>query len=153
MRRKVLFHKRKVLFHKMEKIVQLLADPKIKIILIAGLIIISSIIYFGVKNPQIENATVVSQTSSPSPQTPAPEIDAEILKNALNLYIDKRAESIDLKDGPCLGKIAEDWVLDIAHRPRTAVDDLPENQCADFREGRAHHFIELDPDGQLIRSF
>lgn len=76
----------------------------------------------------------------------------EVFKNALNLYITKKAEGLDMSAGPCLGKIGEDWVLDIAHSPRTAADDKSENQCADFAEGRAHHFIELDPDGKLIRS-
>lgn len=76
----------------------------------------------------------------------------EVFKNALNLYITKKAEGLDMSAGPCLGKIGEDWVLDIAHSPRTAADDKSENQCTDFAEGRAHHFIELDPDGKLIRS-
>ena len=38
----------------------------------------------------------------------------------------------------------------VAHSPREAVDDLPENQCADFRGG-AHHFVEVAPDRRLIR--
>ena len=42
-------------------------------------------------------------------------------------------------------------VCDVAHSPREAVDDLPENQCADFREGRAHHFVEVTPDCRFIR--
>ena len=137
----------------MEKILLLFADTKARILIIIALIIFSSIIYFAMRKADTGE---VATTGEPSPSvsaTKAPEIDAEILKNALNLYIDKRAEGVDLKDGPCLGMIAPDWVLDIAHRPRTAVDDKPENQCADFREGRAHHFIELDPGGQLIRSF
>ena len=136
----------------MEKIIGLLTNTKSQILIIISLIILSSIVYFAMKN--VPDYKVGDQASFvPSASHNAPEIDAEILKNALNLYIDKRAEGADLSDGPCLGKIAEDWVLDIAHRPRTAVDDLPENQCVDFREGRAHHFIELDPDGQLLRSF
>lgn len=76
----------------------------------------------------------------------------EILKNALNLYAQKKQEGIDFSNGPCLGEIAPDWVLDIAHNPRLAVDDKVENQCAGFRQGRAHHFVELDPTGNLIRA-
>lgn len=93
------------------------------------------------------------QTSSTSTATSAPDAlkdKDEIFKNALNLYAQKKQAGQDMKNGPCLGKIADDWVLDIAHNPRQAVDNKPENQCADFREGRAHHFIELDPDGNLI---
>lgn len=76
----------------------------------------------------------------------------DAFKNALNLYIQKQQEGLDMTSGPCLGKVADDWVLDIAHKPREKVDDDPQNQCADFREGRAHHFIELDENGKLINS-
>ena len=136
----------------MERFIQLFADTKSRVLIITALVIFSTVIYFVLKRPTVQEVENINISSPSAQETKAPEIDAEILKNALNLYIDKRAEGVDLSDGPCLGKIAEDWVLDIAHRPRTAVDDLPENQCVDFREGRAHHFIELDPDGQLIRS-
>jgi hypothetical protein len=43
-------------------------------------------------------------------------------------------------------------VADIAHDPRQAIDDAPENQCQRYRSGEAHHFVELAPDGQLIRA-
>ena len=87
-----------------------------------------------------------------SPQVSVLKPEDEALKNALNLYITKKQEGVDFTFGPCLGKIADDWVADIAHNPRQPVDDKRENQGADFREGRAHHFIELDPEGNLIRS-
>ena len=74
-------------------------------------------------------------------------------KNALNLYSQKKTEGVDLTNGPCLGNVAPDWVADIAHNPRQSIDDKEENQCADFKNGLAHHFIELDPEGKLIRSY
>ncbi|MFA5134199.1 MAG: hypothetical protein WC505_00210 [Patescibacteria group bacterium] len=59
----------------------------------------------------------------------------------------------DLSDGPCLSNnLIEDWVADIAHNPRKAVDDLPENQCSAYRDGTARHFVELDPEGNVIRA-
>lgn len=59
----------------------------------------------------------------------------------------------DLSSGPCLSNsVITDWVADIAHNPRTAVDDKPENQCSAYRDGTAHHFVELDPEGNLIRA-
>lgn len=73
-------------------------------------------------------------------------------KTALNVYAAKKAEGIDMTKGPCLGLVANDWVLDIAHNPRQSVDDKPENQCEDYRTGKVHHFIELDEDGKLITS-
>lgn len=57
----------------------------------------------------------------------------------------------DLTVGPCLGIMAPDWVGDVAHNPRQAVDNLPENQCPEFREGKAHHFVEVDPACNFIK--
>ncbi len=59
--------------------------------------------------------------------------------------------NINLKDGPCLGLIAEDWVCDIAHNPRIEVDNKEENQCLDYNEGRAKHFVELNEKCNFIR--
>lgn len=67
--------------------------------------------------------------------------------------------SSDLSDrSPCLSDNnpewnISDWVCDVAHSPRQAIDDLPENQCAAFREGRAHHFVEVDPKCEFIRAY
>jgi hypothetical protein len=61
----------------------------------------------------------------------------------------------DLSTGPCISEslpTLPDWVADIAHDPRQPVDDQPANQCARYRSGEAHHFVELDTDGTLIRA-
>jgi hypothetical protein len=61
----------------------------------------------------------------------------------------------DLSSGPCLSESLpgmSDWVVDVAHEPRQAVDDEPANQCQSYRAGDTHHFVELTPDGQLIRA-
>jgi hypothetical protein len=61
----------------------------------------------------------------------------------------------DFSSGPCLSESLpglSDWAVDIAHDPRQPVDDQPANQCQSFREGQTHHFVELTPDGQLIRA-
>ncbi len=44
------------------------------------------------------------------------------------------------------------WVCDVAHSPRIAIDDLPQNQCLAFREGRANHFVEVSPSCEFIRA-
>jgi hypothetical protein len=62
------------------------------------------------------------------------------------------AEGRDLADGPCLGVVLDNWVADVAHDPREEVDDRPENQCEAYRSGEAEHFVELDPEGELIRA-
>lgn len=60
----------------------------------------------------------------------------------------------DLSNGPCLlNPILDipDWVCDVAHSPRNVeIDNKPENQCSAFREGRAHHFVEVDLNCELI---
>lgn len=66
-----------------------------------------------------------------------------------------QASGEDLGAGPCIAEQLPglpDWVADIAHDPRLPVDDEPANQCARYRSGEAHHFVELAPDGQLIRA-
>ena len=65
---------------------------------------------------------------------------------------------INLTNGPCLSDDnpewkVKDWVCDVAHWPRQAVDNLPENQCKDFREGKAHHFVEVDENCNFIRAY
>jgi len=67
-------------------------------------------------------------------------------------YEEAAAEGTDFADGPCLGVVLENWVADVAHDPREEVDDRPENQCEAFRSGEAEHFVELDPEGDLIRA-
>jgi hypothetical protein len=66
------------------------------------------------------------------------------------------AGSLDLSKGPCLAETLpgglSDWAADIAHDPRQAVDDQPANQCSSYRQGQTHHFVELTPEGSLIRA-
>jgi hypothetical protein len=66
-----------------------------------------------------------------------------------------QAKGTDLSSGPCLAEMLPglpDWAADVAHNPRQPVDDQPANQCASYRAGQTHHFVELTPSGQLIRA-
>ncbi len=66
------------------------------------------------------------------------------------------ARGEDLSNGPCLLNPipdSSDWVCDVAHSPRQAVDNKPENQCSVFREGKAKHFVEVTPECELIRTW
>ena len=75
------------------------------------------------------------------------------IQAAIRLFQEKKAQGIDLSAGPCLAEeIIPDWCVDVAHSPRQPIDDRPENQCQSWRTGRVHHFVELDPDGNLIRA-
>ena len=66
-----------------------------------------------------------------------------------------QASGIDLSTGPCISESLPslpDWVADVAHDPRQPIDDEPANQCQRYRSGEAHHFVELNIDGGLIRA-
>lgn len=75
------------------------------------------------------------------------------IDEANRVYAAERAAGRDFSAGPCLREeLIPGWVLDIAHDPRQPVDELPANQCQSYRAGRTSHFVELDPDGNLIRA-
>ncbi|MEK7581520.1 MAG: hypothetical protein AAB512_04505 [Patescibacteria group bacterium] len=122
--------------------------------IVTGFVVLFTIVYLASTRSTVTAPTKEPQASgaiAKPTSTPADFKDNEdALKNALNLYIKNKQEGLDMVNGPCLGKVADDWVLDIAHKPRQKIDDDPKNQCADFREGRVHHFIELDENGKLI---
>lgn len=80
------------------------------------------------------------------------DADEETLGLAVQAYERAKARGVDMSSGPCLGVIKPGWVADVAHDPRQPVDDEPENQCPAYRSGEADHFVELDPDGNVIRS-
>ena len=124
--------------------------PVILVVFIIAVFLIVAYLFFFQK-PSFA-PTDLAKTPQPATSNPSYQIEDETLKNALNLYATKKQAGIDLTNGPCLGYAADDWVVDIAHNPRQEIDDKPQNQCAEFRKGQAHHFIELDLDGNLIRA-
>jgi hypothetical protein len=74
---------------------------------------------------------------------------------AMRAYDQKKAAGADFASGPCLSESLpgfSDWVADVAHDPRQSIDDEPANQCQRFRDGDADHFVELTPQGRLIRA-
>ena len=74
-------------------------------------------------------------------------------KKECNLLL---SQGKDLSIGPCiLNPINDvpDWVCDVAHEPRQNIDNNPENQCSVFREGTAHHFVEVTPNCELIQTW
>src|SRR5437588_5732304 len=62
----------------------------------------------------------------------------QAVKDAYKIYRERRASNMNFFRGPCIsnGKEISGWVVDVAHRPRQAVDDLPENQCSAYANGR-----------------
>jgi hypothetical protein len=71
---------------------------------------------------------------------------------AKSAYRDAVARGEKLEAGPCIAENLPDWVADVAHDPRQDIDDESENQCRRYRDGEASHFVELTPDGELIKA-
>jgi hypothetical protein len=73
-------------------------------------------------------------------------------QEAINCALEKfnNYNFIEEINSQCLGS-CEDYAVDIVHVPRATEDNLIENQCADFREGKVSHFIELDKNGEIVR--
>lgn len=120
----------------------------------AVLSVLLAVMLFGCMQPAAPSPTPAvtpTPTVSPSPIF-APEDQATL---ACKLLCENElAKGRDLSNGPCLSnEIVEDWVCDVAHEPRQAVDNLPENQCPAFREGRAKHFVEVTPECKFIKKW
>ena len=57
--------------------------------------------------------------------------------------------------GPCLSNSTEtlpDWVVDVAHVPRQAVDEQVTNQCSMYTDPKVKGFIEVDTECRVIRA-
>lgn len=93
---------------------------------------------------------LIVNTNSPSSVSKS-ETDTAI-NQAQYFYQQKRVIDGDFSNGPCLtNALMPDWAVDIVHNPRVAIDDLPQNQCSSFLEGRTSHLVELDMNGNLVR--
>ena len=75
------------------------------------------------------------------------------IQRAYEVYEEYRVIGLNMEKGPCLtNDLMDDWVLDIAHDPRQEIDNDSGNQCKDYLFGEKSHFVELSPDGELIRA-
>jgi hypothetical protein len=75
------------------------------------------------------------------------------LSCASGLYADFALSNSVLNSSKCLGACGE-YAVDLVNVPRKSQDDDSQNQCADFRNGKVNHFIELNnKDGTLVRVF
>lgn len=72
---------------------------------------------------------------------------------AKEFYNAFKVQGEDLTNGPCLSEnLTSGWVADLVHNPRLAVDDEIPNQCKNYLNGTAKHFVEIDLDGNLVRA-
>lgn len=111
------------------------------------LLIVLLVLFSGCVNQPQNEVEIIGETESPSAIISC----KDICKNKLT-------ENVNLSNGPCLSDnnanwTISDWVCDIAHSPRQPeIDDKPENQCQNFRNGQAHHFVEVNITCGLIRA-
>jgi hypothetical protein len=126
------------------------------IAIIAFLILFT--LFFLAKQQKVANAPAETETTRPQSVRQAGETEINLkdreepFKRALQLVIEKKEAGTDFTNGPCLGSIGDGWVVDIVNDPRTAVDDKPQNQCADLKNGKATHFFEFSTEGKLLRA-
>lgn len=75
------------------------------------------------------------------------------------LFVEAQSLLLEKKDsysaaewvsGPCLGWLNDEWVVDVSHSPRQAIDDDINNQCSQYYDGEAKHFIEISPEGEIL---
>ena len=77
-----------------------------------------------------------------------------VINQAQYFYRQKKLRGEDLSSGPCVSEIImPNWAVDTVHVPRTPIDDLVENQCSSFREGKVKPFVELDLEGNFVRAY
>ena len=69
---------------------------------------------------------------------------------AHDLYLQAQQEGMQF-ESQCLG-ICDNYAVDIVSVPRSDADNLPKNQCDAFNNGDVTGFIELDRDGNLVRT-
>jgi hypothetical protein len=83
-------------------------------------------------------------------ETPAEVIEQQqIIACVTDIYSQFKRNGMNFSS-QCLGQCG-DYSIDIVHTPRTAEDNLEENQCAEYITGTTSHFIEIDKDGKIVR--
>lgn len=71
-------------------------------------------------------------------------------QEAINCALDKFNNFTEEINSQCLG-VCGDYAVDIVYVPRTAEDNLAENQCEEYRNGNVNHFIELNKNGDIVK--
>jgi hypothetical protein len=125
-------------------------------IIIAVVIIVLIGIVFFLRSPEDawikdERGVWVQHGKPRTTATPNEVVQQQrLIVNAQQLFEQFKTNLSEPISSQCLGTIGG-YAIDIVHVPRTAEDDLPKNQCEDYRSGKVQHFIELDRDGNVVR--
>ena len=78
-------------------------------------------------------------------------LQREMVECSQILYLSAQNSGFQL-NSQCLGSCG-DYAIDLVHIPRdNQEDNLPANQCADYKSGIVKHFIELNNiNGSVVR--
>lgn len=74
------------------------------------------------------------------------------VKEALDMF-NKEKASGRILSSQCLGTTTNNYAVDLVHFPRSQEDNILENQCRDFYEGKVSKFIEVNTNGQIARVY
>ena len=122
---------------------------KVVLYFVGGIIVIFVAVMLFLRFQSVEKVEVFEEKVVTSQYT---SFEMELVVQAQRVFEAKKEEGWDFSNGPCLSNnLLGEWVIDVAHSPREAIDDLPENQCTAYLTKKITHFIELDPEGNLIR--
>jgi len=85
------------------------------------------------------------------PAVPADVPVEDVVQYGQAIWTKLRADGVDLAAGPCLddGERYPGWAIDLVRGER--IDNLPENRCPSFEDGKASRLIELSLSGDVVR--
>ena len=119
-------------------------------ILIFLAVIISIVFLRGSEDSWIKDKNGIYVKHGVPSETPTEVYEQQqAIECARGLYAQAKNSGMQFSS-QCLGT-CKNYAVDIVHAPRTAEDNLIENQCEDYREGKVVHFIELDKDGEVVK--
>lgn len=124
------------------------------IIILLAVIVLLAVIIFILRSPEDDwirdSRGVWIKHGSPS-ETPDYVLEQqEVINCAIDLYGNAALSSEIQLDSQCLGTCG-DYAVDIVHVPRAEEDNLVENQCGEYRDGKVNHFIEINHEGEIVR--
>src|SRR5574343_134630 len=82
------------------------------------------------------------------------EYKEEAIQGCIALCKNEIAKGTILNSGPCLSNnIAPGWACDIVSNPKNKlIDDLPDNQCAAYKNKIVRNIVEITPNCVLIKA-
>jgi hypothetical protein len=118
------------------------------LLIICGVIVIG--LSRGNEDDWIKDSRGVFVKHGKPTETPTYVLNQQDAINCANNFYNSAKQSGLSFSSQCLGSCGN-YSVDIVHVPRNEVDNLPENQCEDFRNGLTKYFIEIDKNGEIVR--